>query len=146
MRSRSLALLTSPSHHNSNPYWPKENAMPKAVIDTVEERYELNSLPEGFVVLKRLPYGDWLKRQEMAMQMTFEGNRKAGMKGKMDMMNYNTTVFEFSRCIVDHNLEDASGNKLDFNNPATLAALDPRVGNEISDQIRNLHEFDEGNS
>jgi len=122
--------------------------MPRATVDTTPVHEDLKSLPEGFVELKRMPYGNWLKRQEMSMRMTVEaaeGNKK-GMRGEMELSNHAVTSFEFSNCIVDHNLEDAAGVKLDFTQPQAIAVLDPQVGNEISELIREMHEVDEGNS
>lgn len=121
--------------------------MPRATINTDSQRYELKSLPEGFVVLKRMSYGQWLHRQELAMKLQIDGGKKGdGMKGEMVMANKAVTVFELSQCIVDHNLEHDNGEKLDFRQPQTLDILDPRIGNEISGYIMELHEFDSGNS
>jgi hypothetical protein len=126
--------------------------MPRATVDTTPKRYDLESLPEGFVTLRRMPFGDWLHRQELALRLQMQqemGKRKgqaADMKAEMQMANKAVTVFEFRKCMVDHNLEDEQGNKLDFSGPVALEQLDPRVGNEIGQLISELHEFDLGNS
>jgi hypothetical protein len=125
--------------------------MPRATISTEAERKELKSAPpDGYVELRRMPYGDWLKRQEMAMKMTVSGGGRGqgrqAMSGEVAMANMAVTQFEFQRCIVDHNLEDADGNKLDFNGNAALQQLDPKIGNEIGQYIMEMHEFDLGNS
>lgn len=124
--------------------------MPIASIDPTPIRYDLKSLPDGYVEIRRMPFRDWLKRQEMAMRIMVEGNKgqggQSGMKGEMVMANEVVTTFEFSRCIVSHNLQHPNEELMDFNSPSTLAILDSRVGNEISTYITELHEFDEGNS
>lgn len=121
--------------------------MPKATVDTSTERYDLKTCEGGFVEIKRMPYGEWLTRSEIAMQTFFESQKgQKSFKGEMVMRNNAVTSFEFKNCIVNHNLEDADGNALDFRSPVALQVLDPRIGNEISEYIRELHEFDEGNS
>jgi hypothetical protein len=123
--------------------------MPRAVIDISPEEFELKSCPGGVVKLRRMPYGDWLHRQELAIKMTVASSGKKGQReteGQMVMANKAVTTFEFSRCIVEHNLEDENGNILDFKTEKALNVLDPRVGNEIGDLIGSLHEVDEGNS
>lgn len=130
--------------------------MPRAVIDDTPERKELRSCPGGWVDLKRMPYGDWLHRTDISMQMQIameekklRNNSGGGASGTIAMQNAAVTTYEFSRCIVDHNLEDAAGNKLNFKNQATLQILAPRIGQEISDLINEMHvgltEIEEGN-
>lgn len=118
--------------------------MPKAVVDTVAQRFPLKTLDEAYVELRRMPYGDWLHRQEIAFGMQMQGDTKANASMNMMINNLDVARFEFSRCIVDHNLEDVDGNKLDFRNAASLQILDARIGNEIGDLINTLHELDEG--
>jgi hypothetical protein len=57
----------------------------------------------------------------------------------LETMSRWTRQFEFSNCIVDHNLEDEHGVKLDFTNPMTLSVLDPKVGEEIEQYIEELN-------
>jgi hypothetical protein len=121
--------------------------VPKATVDTEEVlKVELVTCPGAYVGLRRLPYGQWLKRQEMALQMKITGGtagKEAG--GELAMASRRVTEFEFQQCIVDHNLEDANGEPLDFRKAATLDVLDPKIGTEIGDHISQLHEFDSGN-
>lgn len=129
--------------------------MPRAVIDTEPERKELRTCPGGWVDLKRMPYGDWLHRTDISMQMQIEQDdrrrRKNGntAKSTIAMQNLAVTSYEFASCIVDHNLEDAQDQKLNFKNPNALKVLDPKVGAEISKYITEMHEAfteeDEGN-
>jgi hypothetical protein len=125
--------------------------MPRATISTDTVHKDLESCPpDGYVDLRRMPYGDWLKRQEMAMRLTVSGGgrgrQRESMSGEVAMANQAVTQFEFQRCIADHNLEDEDGNKLDFSGQAAIAKLDPKIGNEIGQYIMELHEFDLGNS
>lgn len=122
--------------------------MPRASISTEGERFELETCPGAFVVIRRMPYGMWLKRTEMAMTMKIEAERgKQGFGGEMVAANQKVTAFEFKECIVDHNLDkDDEGTRFDFQRVGELNLLDPRIGNEIGQRISELHEFDLGNS
>lgn len=138
--------------------------MPRAVVDTTAVRHELKSAPpDGFVELKRMPYGDWLHRTDISLAMQIEmaeRNQKRGNKRTtapkqsnrtmdMQLQNKMVTTYEFSKCIVSHNLMDENDNILDFKNPASLDKLDPKIGTEIGELINELHELsedEEGNS
>lgn len=116
--------------------------MPIASVSTDATRYDLKTLEGAFVALRRMPYGHWLKRQEMAMQMKFSASKGRDTEGEIAMANKEVTVYEFQQCIVDHNLEVAEGENFTFNNATSLDRLDPKVGNEIATYISELHEFD----
>lgn len=115
--------------------------MPRAVINPADtQRHELKTVPEGFVVLRRMSYGKYLDRQTEAMAVQMQekdGDRSLDMK----MMGRKTALLEFKECIVEHNLEDDQGNLLDFSKPHTLDILDPRVGQEIGDLLNELNNF-----
>lgn len=115
--------------------------MPRATIDIQDtHKYDLKSLPGGFVVLRRLSYGEYLQRKEMMMQMRVQQQEKKGdAEMELSMANTKVATFEFKNCIVEHNLEDHAGALLDFRMAFTLTLLDPRVGEEIGDFIDDLH-------
>ena len=123
--------------------------MPKASVTIEPTRYHLKSCDGGWVDLRPFPYGKKLQRQEMATKFGFDGN-VADQSGAIDVdfMVRVTTEFDFSTCIVDHNLysDDEEKYKLDFSErmiSATLDTLDPRIGTEISSYIDELNgEFD----
>lgn len=124
--------------------------MPQATISTEPIRKDLKSAPpDGFVVLRRMSYGKYLMRQEMALKLKVAAgkNQKKDFEGELGMANKAVTVFEFKECVVDHNLTNADGSKLDFAQEYTLEMLDPRIGDEIGTYINELHMFDpQGNS
>lgn len=130
--------------------------MPRAVIDTEPQVFELKSCPpDGFIKLRRMTYGEWLHRADITMKIQLElEEKRSRSKGpqlaEVSAKNEAVTMYEFTKCVVDHNLEDASGNKLNFSDRRTLDMIDPRVGNEIGDYINQLHETftedDQGNS
>lgn len=117
--------------------------MPKAVVNFSEtEKFPLKTLPEGYVVLRRLSYGQKLERQSMATRLSMTGQGKTAQMN-MDMMQQEVTAFEFKHCITDHNLEDENGQKLDLKNKVNIFRLDPRVGEEIETYIDRLNNFEE---
>lgn len=120
--------------------------MPVAAIKTDDTfRHDLKTCEGGFVVLKRLSYGQWLARNEMAMEVKIQASGRgnnAAFGGEMAMHNRKVTIWEFQQCIVDHNLQNTDETPLDFRGINTLDILDPKVGTEISDYIRELHDFE----
>lgn len=120
--------------------------MPKAVANVVEtERHDLKSLEGAFVELKRMTYGQSVQRRAM-MKLSLTGKGKS-FAGEMAMASEEITRFEFAHCIVDHNLENEDGSKLDLSRPVDFAALDPRVGQEIEALISEMNDIEdeEGN-
>jgi hypothetical protein len=117
--------------------------MPRATVSTEPERFELNTLPEGFVVLRRMSYGERLHRQDMAMQMSMTADQRK-KTAEMNVTPTQTLVaqFELATCVVDHNLEDESGRKLNFHTATDCAQLDGRIGEEIGNLIDTLHDWE----
>lgn len=124
--------------------------MPNATVDTAEtESKDLNTCPGGFVVLRRMSYGEKLHRQGLAMNMKIgAGSGKGkGFEGEMALANDKVTLYEFSVCIVDHNLEDKEGRKLNLTTIQDIKSLHPKIGDEINQLIEDMnnYEVDEGN-
>jgi len=121
--------------------------MPKATVSIETERFDLETLPAadgeegGFVELKTMSYGAFLKRKDMITKMSVKGQGKSA-ETLLEMANEKLTHYEFKECIVDHNLEDDGGTKLDFAKPTAIQRLNPRVGEEISTYIDKLNKFD----
>lgn len=116
--------------------------MPRATVQQDNtHRFELKTCPEGFVVLRQLSYGQMLERRAMGANLRIEAKRgKKDVAGEMALMQKIVTEYEFRHCVVDHNLEDEDGRKLDFGSPGDLAKLDPRVGSEIDKYINKLNQ------
>jgi hypothetical protein len=130
--------------------------MPRATVNLdAGDPVELKTCPGGTVTLRRMSYGAKLERQERSMQMSMELDRRSKgsntTKTDIALLQTAATAFDFKMCVVDHNLEDASGRKLNLASPSDIASLDPRVGDEISELIDKLNNFEgdldsEGNS
>lgn len=123
--------------------------MPRATVSASDTtRFDLKTCDGGFVVLRRLSYGEKMKRQEMSFGAAMKMDRKQTQSAEMvmDMAQTAATEFEFKNCIVEHNLEDDNGNLLDFRTAVHVHLLDPRIGEEISGYIDQMNNFDLGNS
>jgi hypothetical protein len=120
--------------------------MPRATANIVDaEKYDLKTLPDGFVQLRRLTYGQKLERRAMSSVASAEtqGRGSKNMKLQMQMINEQATLFDFTHCIMDHNLEDENGNKLNLANFADIKRLDPKIGDEIEKLLNELNNFEE---
>lgn len=118
--------------------------MPVAVANTEDtERFDLKSLAGAFVVLRRMTYGQVVQRRAMMKLAISSGGTKKSFAGEMAMASEEIQRFEFARCVVDHNLEDNDGRKLDLSGPVDFAKLDPRVGQEIEGLIGDMNNFED---
>jgi hypothetical protein len=120
--------------------------MPRATADlTATQRFDLKSCPDGFVELRKLTYGEFTERQGIAMKMQAEtsasGRQVRDTSATMVLAAAKVAEYELSHTVVDHNLEDENGNKLDFKKPSDVRRLDPQVGNEIGEYIDQMNQF-----
>jgi hypothetical protein len=130
--------------------------MPIATIDpNSTERFYLKSLPPedgdnpdsgGWVDLRPLPYGMKLTQRDKSVRQIMEVKApKRGqkpddtIKSEMETASEWSNFFEMSYCIVDHNLTDAQGVKLDFTNKLVFKQLNPKVGSEIEQLLFDLN-------
>jgi hypothetical protein len=127
--------------------------MPVGTVSQDIVHKDLRTLPpDGFVDLRKLPYGGILRRRDMSSKMSMEqrvGRRKGqpqddSQSVQMELMQEVTRVYEFANCIVDHNITDPNDRKLDFSKINDIKSLDPKVGQEIESYIDELNrELDE---
>jgi hypothetical protein len=124
--------------------------MPRATIVQATERHPLTTLPAvgdeeaGYVVLRRLTFGEKLSKDAEAMKMRF-GMSKAtagDIDAEVSLISEFVTYLEFAKCIVEHNLVDDKDQPLNFKNQAHVQSLDPRVGDEISTIIGEMNDFE----
>lgn len=118
--------------------------MPRATANLdPEEKKELKTCPGGYVTLRRLTYGQKLDRMKHVGKLSVDMRGKGkSTRGEMEMLQKASTVYDFKMCIVDHNLEDENGNKLNLQLERDIDRLDPRIGEEISDLIDELNNFE----
>jgi hypothetical protein len=119
--------------------------MPIATVSQDAEKFQLKTAPpDGWVSLKRMTYGQKLTRSQTTTKMSIlmrKGQKDA--QGSLETLQMAAAMHDFRVCVVDHNLEDSQGRKLDFNSPQDVSTLDPRVGEEISTYIDKLNNFEE---
>lgn len=123
--------------------------MVRATTSLETVRHELTSVKGGWVELRPMTYGQFLQRRDMAMKMGVSGQAvQRGMPDKLDVELIQAAViqFEFKVCIVNHNLEDDNGRKLLLGEPADFQKLDPRIGQEISDLIDEMTQWEDPKS
>jgi hypothetical protein len=106
-------------------------------------RFDLKSLPEGYVVLKRMTYGQMVQRRALTKMSVMQGRTQKSVVGEMAMASKEITLFEFGHTIVEHNLEDVDGRKLNLSLEPDFDKLDPRVGQEIEDKISEMNNFED---
>ena len=118
--------------------------MPKVAADTTTtQKFFLKSAPpDGYIVVRKFNYGETLEAQKLGAKGVREGNV---MSLRTDLLA--TQHYMFSRMILDHNLEDETGQKLDFKNVTDVRRLIPAVGEEIQALCEQMNEsvVDEGN-
>lgn len=113
--------------------------MPKATASIETTKFDLESCPGGWVELRRLTYGEMLKRRDMSTKFTGVGDKN---KTDVDVSLDQTSVvaYEFRNAIIEHNLEDEEGNKLNFSNATDISRMDPRIAGEIEDHINEMNQ------
>lgn len=117
--------------------------MPVGTVMVSTKRFDLTTLPEGYVVVRRMNYGEELDRSGMATTFkvgstgTNNAANKDQFQGQLDIDTKKVTLWDFANLIVDHNITDDNERLLNFKNPADVAALHPIIGKEIGDCIDN---------
>lgn len=118
--------------------------MPRATVSKQSQRFELKSAPpDGFVELRPMSYGELLTRRDIGAKLSIEGARRKDAKISIDTIQTEVSWYEFRTTIVDHNLEDDTGRKLDFTSRADFLNLDPRVAQEIEQLISEMNGLQE---
>lgn len=118
-----------------------------ATITQSTETFKLKSAPpDGYVVIRRMTWGEKLKRQSMMtkyrMEMT-KSTKDKDMALDVDILQEKVTVWEFQNLIMEHNLTDENETVLNFRNIADINRLGPVVGEEIQKYIDELNTFEE---
>lgn len=113
--------------------------MPKAVVSVEAKRYDLTTCQDGFVSLKKLSYGELLHSRQLAQTMEMSDNDGGGPKGQLTVNLYGVAAYDFAHSIIEHNLEDADGRQLNFQNVADVMNLDPVIAQEVEKLIDDLN-------
>lgn len=146
---------------NRGPAWTNGRiTMPIATgVGNATKRVDLQSCPGGFVVIRRMTYGEKMVRKSFLSKVKIgseTGNRAErrsksaqAFSAELDMMNEKVTEFEFNVSIVQHNLtylvdenDPNSETPLDFKNPQHIKMLDGNIGEEIDEAITEFNDFE----
>jgi hypothetical protein len=120
--------------------------MPRATVDASSTtKFDLKSLADAYVVMRKQTYGERQRRADIVTRVTMQAAEQRGAPDvmQMDVRNLDVTLFDFRTSIIEHNLEDADGRALNFQNSNDLENLDPQVGDEIESLIRDMNRFDQ---
>lgn len=131
--------------------------MPDVTVDPTEyERHDLKTAPpDGYVMLRPLPFGMKLSRRSKATRTMMRmpnapKGKKVEQEFELESMDEVTTQIDFAYCIGEHNLTDKNGQLLDFSSPKavqmTLQTLNPKVGSEIERLITEINEDEDEES
>lgn len=123
--------------------------MPRATVSLAPQRFELKTLPaqaeeeSGWVQMRRMSYGELLQSQDMAYQVQVQTNTDSGDEPEMGVKVTRSAIsaFQLKTCVLDHNLEDDNGRKLNFGSTEDVESLDAAVGQELSDLIDKMHDW-----
>ena len=116
-----------------------------ATIVNATERCTLKSAPpDGYVIIRRMSYGEKLKRQGMLTKFRMNmGGKKEDMSAEVDFFQEKVSLWEFANLVVEHNLTDDLLVPLNFKNANDVVRLGPVVGEEIQVYIDKLNAFEE---
>lgn len=118
--------------------------MPNATYDPADTGHrELKSLPGAWVQLRMMNYGQVLSRKAMMKLSVTAGKRQKDLHGELELASEAVSLFELRCCVVDHNLEDSTGRKLDLANVNDVRILHPKVGAEIDQLISDMNNFED---
>lgn len=123
--------------------------MPVAVvIDNTSDKIPLKTLPpDGYVVVRRMSYGESLAREGKATKLLVAGsdNRdsKSTPQAEVDIQIEVLALWDFANLIVEHNCEDRDGRLLNFRNIDDVKKLSGAVGREIGQIIDDFNAVEE---
>ena len=128
--------------------------MPRATSN-LNETHELTmkTIKGGFVKARRLTYGEKLQRRAMVSSLKVQAEKgKKDFAGEMQLVTEESSLFDFQKCILEHNLTKPNPESPDdetvdlpliFGSTADIRSLDPRAGEEIDTFLSELNNFEE---
>jgi hypothetical protein len=122
--------------------------MPKATANAKDtHRLDLKTLEGGYIIARRLTYGEKQRRMQIAAGQSIETNaRNNGRADRVDVVihNFDIQFYDFSKCIVEHNLtkDDADTQLINFKSIADFEILDDKIGAEIETFLDSINNED----
>lgn len=108
--------------------------MPIGVVTnpTSEKMPLLSAPPDGYVIVRRMNYGEKLLRSNMAAKFLMGGSKDSkDFKGELEMQTEEVAYWDFANLIVEHNITDANDQLLNFKSKAHVKMLSGPIGEEI---------------
>jgi hypothetical protein len=114
-------------------------------------RKDLKTLPEGYVVIKRMTHGQKLQRGSLNDKMKFNSRKGSkDMQGEIELMQRSITLWEWGNLIEEHNLEEyvdpekpEQGTRvLNFRDVRDCEKVDAPIAEEISTYISEINNFE----
>lgn len=120
--------------------------MPIGVVTENEEKCQLKTCPpDGYVIIKKMNYGQSLERQDMIAEIAMQMPKDKRVDPKMEIkfLQRKTALWEFANLILDHNITDKEGRQLNFKSEADVTLLQGPIGDEIQNHINRLNSFED---
>lgn len=116
-------------------------AMPIAVVvNDISDKMPLTTLPDGYVIVRRMNYGEKLLRSNLATKFLMSSDKGAKeIQGELDMQTEEVAYWDFANLIVEHNLEDIDNRALNFKNKQDVKKLAGPVGDEVGKIIDDFN-------
>ncbi len=96
-----------------------------------EKHYDLEEMAGAWVELRRLDHGQ--SNELTDVRLAFVAGEEEE-EGQARLRSKSGRHFQFSRCIVNHNLA-IKGQKLDFSKRRDVDRIDPVIGDEVANLI-----------
>jgi hypothetical protein len=92
-----------------------------------------------------MSFGELLASQGMSFQVQMKASQSSGDPDVgVNITQATVMEYQFKTCIAEHNLENETGQLLNFqNSPKDVHTLDPRIGGEIANIIEKMHNWSE---
>jgi len=82
--------------------------MPRATIASETEKFELKTIPDGYVVIRRMTYGEKLNRTDDMVNLHAAMDQE---EVQIQMMSKRVAFQDFANLIVEHNLTDENDRR-----------------------------------
>jgi hypothetical protein len=116
--------------------------IPRATVSLVPQTFDFKTCPGGWVKLRRMSYGELMNSQDLAYQVQMKQNEDTNdPEASLTLSRMVVEEFQIRTCVLDHNLEDDRGRKLNFASPQDVHSLDANIGQELSGMVADIHDW-----
>lgn len=102
------------------------------VTSPTSDKKPLKTLPDAYIIVRRMTYGEKLHRSNIATQLLVGGNSgEKDFQGEMKLHTDQVALWDFANLIVEHNITDENETPLNFKNHNDVRRLAGDIGEEI---------------